>query len=181
MGVIGEIPYPVEGIVIAREEADPQLGRLKVRIPGLMDESAWAYPSGWGWRNGPVPPLGTVVEVYFLGGDRDQPRWREAHPGIGQTHAEYVHPDVMVCGDSKLRIIRDPRPENDYTAVRAVEMVNGVEDVLIELFISHKDRALRIYSAKGMKIESEGELAIESAGDVDVQGRKVLPRNKPIA
>jgi hypothetical protein len=181
MGAQWEIPFVVEGVVIAREEVDPQRGRIKVRIPGLMDESAWAYPSGWGWRNGPVPPLNAVVEVFFLNGDRDQPRWRESHARTAELFAEFTHPDVTVCGDSKLRIIRDPRPENDYTAVRAVELVNGVEDVLIELFISHKDRALRIYSAKGMKIESEGELAIESAGDVDVQGRKVLPRNKPIA
>ncbi len=171
-----------EGFVIARETAEPQRGRIKVRVPGLFEESAWAYPSGWGTtRNGPVPPIGAIVEVFFLGGHRDQPRWREAHPGEGETFPEFVHPDVTVLGDASFRVVRDPRPEYNYTCIRALEKVNGADDVMVEIFISHTGRAVRIYGAAGVKVESEGELNIESAGDVDVQGRKVLPRNRPIA
>jgi hypothetical protein len=157
------------------------LGRIKVRIPGMMEETSWAYPSGWGRnQNGPVPPLGEMVEVFFIAGRRDSPRWRPSHPGEGETFPEFVHPDMTVMGDDNLRIIRDPRGDRGYTCIRAMEKVNGVDDVLVEIFISHEGRALRIYAGAGMKIESEGELSVDSSGDVDVQGRKVLPRNKPI-
>jgi hypothetical protein len=174
-----------EGFVIRREdtEGDPDhpLGRVKVRIPGLIEESAWAYPGGWGrTRNGPVPQLDELVEVYFIAGDRDQPRWRPARPPADAMFPEFTHPDVTVIGDEHLRIVRDPRAGKDYTCIRALEQVNGADDVLVEIFISHTGRALRIYAGAGVKIESEGQLTIESAGDVDVQGRKVLPRNKPI-
>jgi len=175
-----------EGFVIKREEGDAAtdtpLGRIKIRIPGMMEETSWAYPSGWGKnQNGPVPQLGDMVEVFFIAGRRDSPRWRPSHPGQGETFPEFVHPDVAVWGDDNLRIIRDPRDGQKYTCIRAMEKVNGVDDVLVEIFISHEGRALRIYGGAGIKIESEGELSIDSSGDVDVQGRKVLPRNKPLA
>jgi len=174
-----------EGQVVRREDdgttewSGRPLGRIKIRIPGFMDETAWAYPSGWGKnQNGPVPQLGELVEVFFLGGRRDSPRWRPSRPKDGETFPEFTHPDISVYGDDNLRIVRDPNA--GYTTIRAMEEVNGEPDVLVEIFISHTGRALRIYGGAGVKVESEGQLTVESSGDVDVQGRKVLPRNKPI-
>jgi len=175
-----------EGQVIKREDdgsttwTGRPLGRIKVRIPGMIEESAWAYPSGWGKnQNGPVPPLDDIVEVFFLGGHRDSPRWRPSHPGEGETFPEFTHPDISVFGDDKLRIVRDPIA--GYTTIRAMETVNDEPDVLVEIFISHTGRAIRIYGGAGVKVESQGQLTVESAGDVDVQGRKILPRNKPLS
>lgn len=71
-----------EGIVFDR--ADPTLsGRVRVTIPGLMDNpaTAWAYPigspgggskgSGMKW----IPKVGAMVVVWFKLGDPDKPRY----------------------------------------------------------------------------------------------------------
>lgn len=53
--------------------ADPKiLGRVKIRVPGIIDETDWAFPLGGGsaqrgaWR---VPAVGADVAVWFKSGD----------------------------------------------------------------------------------------------------------------
>ncbi len=61
------------------DTADPEgLGRVKVRVPGLLDpESTWAFPGGrmFGAENGifGVPEVGSNVLVWLQKGDVDSP------------------------------------------------------------------------------------------------------------
>lgn len=77
------------GVVIKR--ADPKkLARVKVRIPGLIVESSWAWPMGAanGGGGGPgrqgskfVPKLDAFVCVFFNQGDIDHPFYMPANWG----------------------------------------------------------------------------------------------------
>jgi len=67
------------GVVV--ERADPRkLGRVRVQIPGLIDDkSAWAWPlampGAGGYRLGfkIIPKVGAEVAVLFMQGDIDRP------------------------------------------------------------------------------------------------------------
>lgn len=75
-----------EGVVIDR--VDPEgLGRVRARVPGLMDASAWAWPRG-GTGGGTdrrghfdVPELGAEVYIQFVMGDPDRPTYESGHWG----------------------------------------------------------------------------------------------------
>lgn len=73
------------------ERADPlKLARVRVRIPGLIDEkSAWAWPmgtfgGGLKQRQGlkMVPKLGAEVSVFFKLGDLDHPYYLAGNWGL---------------------------------------------------------------------------------------------------
>lgn len=59
---------------------DPEgMGRLTVRVEGMIDESEWALPFGVGMTTGQgawnIPPVGALIWVMFEGGDIDSPVW----------------------------------------------------------------------------------------------------------
>lgn len=69
---------PNGGIVV--DTKDPEgLYRVRVSIPGFVEKSAWAFPVGTMGGGGPkrggwvVPPEGSDVVVWFLGGDIERP------------------------------------------------------------------------------------------------------------
>ena len=74
-----KLPYMYVGVVTKNDDPE-KLGRVKVRIPGLVDpESAWAFPmgapGGGSKRHGffSPPVVGAEVCVFFHGGDPDHP------------------------------------------------------------------------------------------------------------
>lgn len=76
---------PWVGTVISIE--DPEgLHRVKARIPGVMDETGWAYPTTMGGGSPQfgghiVPPVGSDVVVQFVGGDDEYPIYSAGHWG----------------------------------------------------------------------------------------------------
>lgn len=93
---------PWEGIVVRND--DPEgLHRAKVRIPGFIDETRWAFPltSGGGsaQRGGHLAPaVGSIVVVWFMGGDVERPRYKAA--GWGKPSAGHAGPkSVADAGD----------------------------------------------------------------------------------
>lgn len=67
---------------IVQETIDPnQLGRLKVRVPGVLGETAtrWARPCvaepGRSAATFNPPPVGTPIWIQFEGGDTSMPVW----------------------------------------------------------------------------------------------------------
>lgn len=97
------------GTVVRRD--DPKgLGRVKVRIPGILEpESGWALPVGvpgggskdrglW-W----VPDNGAEVAVFFNQGDADDPRYMPGHWGMPNNIADV--PDASDGGDPDVRVL----------------------------------------------------------------------------
>ncbi len=72
------------GVVVDNEDPDG-LGRIKLRVPNLIDVSSWVYPGATIGGGSPqrgvwhMPDPGADVNVFFLGGDPNQPRWFAAH------------------------------------------------------------------------------------------------------
>lgn len=177
---------PFFGFVIKREqdpEEDPEaanmdvLGRIKARVPGKWDESAWAWPLGFGgtaqWGKNIVPPMGAVVTIWQIEGDEDKLFYLPGHHGGGMTFPEFVHPDVIVMGDKLLRLVYDRRDGQRYAAAQVVKEVNGEESLILEIRFDIENNGVRIRSETAMSIESGGQLSIDAVGDIEIGGRKL--------
>lgn len=186
----GPISGPFGGIVVKREkdpEGDPEsanmevLGRVKVRVPGRWEESAWAFPLGFGgspqWGFNSVPPMGSLVAVWIVCGgnnmDEDKLLYMPAQHAIGMTFPEFEHPDVMVGGDNNLRLIYDRREGQKYAAVQMIKPINGEDSLLCELRFDIEGNSLRILAETGLKIECKGQLTLDATGDIEIGGRKL--------
>jgi len=177
---------PWMGYVVKREgdpEGDPGavppddhiLGRVKVCIPGQYDETAWAYPLGFGgapqWGINAVPPIGADVVAWFVNGREDTPFYMPAHHGAGETFPEFTHPDIVVAGTERVRLIIDPR--DGYVALRITDPDAPGDDPAAELLLT-EDRGARLFAKAATVVQSRGQLNVQASGDVEVQGRKVL-------
>ena len=186
---------PYTAVVTKREnDPDPKtdpttaqvktLGRIKFKIAGEMEESAWSFPVGFGgakkWGHNAVPPIGADVLVWFPNGRLDAPVWLPAHHGDSETFPEFEHPDVAVWGIGPFRLVVDPREANGYMALRVVKEVNGTEDVICELLFSAKGNGVRLLAGSALVLESDGQLNLKSKGDIEINGRKILPADRAV-
>lgn len=78
------VPWPGEVIDVEDPEG---LHRVKVKIPALVDESAWAFPRTAGGGSAQfgghiVPPVGSIVFVEFLGADPEKPIYSGGSWGV---------------------------------------------------------------------------------------------------
>lgn len=131
-------PYPekrffgfYDGFV--KDRADPDnLGRVKVEVPGIIEETDWAYAFGIPGGGSPqrgfwwVPDVGASVLVCFIAGDIDQPRWTPSHWGDDEVPTG-ADPDVVVV-ETKLSIIEiDDRNDTSAIRIRAKDSDNKLE------------------------------------------------------
>lgn len=184
-------PWP--GVIVKREN-DPEgsdtafevgdlAGRITASIPGLTEECAWAFPIGWGgsakFGVNMVPPIGADVLIFFPLGQIDSPRWISAHHGPSEVFPEFVHPDMIVMGTERFRFVMDQRA--GWAAFRVIEEVDGVETVMCEDLWNINERGRRIYSKTALVAETDGQLNLDSGGDTQIKGRKIMPNPKPIS
>jgi hypothetical protein len=115
--------YP--GVVVDRR--DPRgIGRVRVRIPGIVERSGWALPKGGGInRRGhfDVPELNADVFVQFLMGDMDRPVYEAGPWGVpdaGREVPERVRdapvedaPDIRAYETKEWAIVFDDRTGKD--------------------------------------------------------------------
>jgi hypothetical protein len=178
-------PWPYEGQVIARNDPDG-LGRVRVTIPGELDESGWVFPIGFpgagAKQHGAVvaPPLGAEVLVFFVGGDVDQPRYIAGHYGddevpIGTVVEAPGGGDNLVWEDDKVRIEIDSRPAS--CAVRIKDRASDGLGVFVDVDLAA--RAVGISGALSVRVVSSGTVEIQG-GSVTIQGRLVAPSGPPI-
>ncbi len=152
-----------EGVVVARD--DPEgLGRVRVRIPGLIEPaSAWAFPVGapgggtkdeGGWW---IPKLKAEVAVWFKGADVDHPRYMPAMWGTGEPPAasDGGNPDVIVFAFGAYDIVIDTRKESKgFKIVDKSDGENAIE-------FDGVSKALQISALTAIKIISTGQIDIQ--------------------
>lgn len=171
-----------EGPVVNNK--DPKkLGRVTVRIPGLIDETPWAFPLGWGgakqrgdWR---PPPIGAEVGVMFKMGDPDHPRYILGYPGEGETPDEVQESSVedavkvpFVHEGERWKFILDERPGKARIA-----LIDKVTDDVIE--IDGVGLGVHFKATSALSIECDGAVDIRGAS-VTINGRKVAPSTKAL-
>lgn len=156
---------PILGLEIGEviDRDDPEgLGRVRIRIPGLIDRSNWAWPlgvSGGGSRDEGffnVPPLHSEVGVLFKQGHPDHPYYMPANWGTGEPPeaSSEGDPDVKVIALKDYDVIVDTRPASksfkivDKSSSRDVIEFNGIT------------RALTLKATSGITIEATGEVRI---------------------
>lgn len=176
------------GEVVDRD--DPEgLGRVRVRIPGLVDPaSPWAFPlgtvGGGSDRRGffSVPEKGAEVGVLFHQGDVDHPYYLCGHWGKPNGQAEVPEP------------VRD-LPKEEAPQVRAFETKrfllafddrDGKEAFLIKDKVSGDQiefdgvgMGITVKATTALILKADGMVNIEGAS-VQINGRLVLPGPKPI-
>ena len=180
------------GYIIDGGREDPEnnypdglmLGRIKVEIPGLVKESGWAFPRGFGgaaqWGKNAVPPEGAEVNVQFINGDIDNPVWEPANHADGQTFPEFVHPDVAVMGTPDFRLVVDSREGQKAATFKAIKEVDGNEETLISITFDIERNMLLLHGETGVFAHSLGQVGITADGDVEIQKRKVATTPRTI-
>jgi len=174
--------------VVTRVDDPRKLGRVKVRVPGLLDpESAWCLPMGVG--NGPergvffVPNVGSEVAVFLHQGDVDQPHYMAGNwaapggaaqiPTPAQGKSESDTPKVRCIETDRWIIILD-----DTDTGASLSLVDkSVPNAILEY--NGLTRQLSIFATVGITIQSVGQIEIQGL-NVTINGRPVQPSTEPI-
>jgi uncharacterized protein involved in type VI secretion and phage assembly len=185
-------PYygaPEHGKVI--DNADPDgLHRVKIRIPGIMDETQWAFPMGTqgggskgrgGWT---VPDVGADVLVMFIGGDYERPVYTTGWWGIPAAGTEMpteaaavpktdAHKIQTIHESSRLKVWVDERNGKEQLGIQD----KSDEDTYMQIDMSQG--SITISATSGVIIKCLGLVEIDAA-QINIGGRLVLPDSKPI-
>lgn len=188
---------------VVMDNADPNgLGRVRVRVPGLLEDkgSAWAWPAaatgGGAAQRGQwhVPDVESDVYVFFLGGDPDKPRYFAGHWGIKdgaseaptdvQTAVEEdgpeVAPEVKTWETKKFAMTFDDREDKQrfyiYAKDQGQDLIGG-NALMIEL--DDVQGVIAISAPAAIVLRSLGIIDIDALS-VNICGRKVLQVDKPI-
>lgn len=170
-----------EGVVV--DNADPlKIGRVKVRVPGLIEPSSgWARPLGMagGGEDGvgfySVPQTNAEVGVLFVQGDPDQVRYLAgpwgAPGGSGQAPSKVRDvaaedaPKVRVWETETYVIVLDEREAHRGLEIRDKLSGDGISfDGL----------------TRSMEIKSTTALIIKATGAVSIDGLTVTIKNRPV-
>ena len=186
--------YALEaGVVIDRK--DPRgLHRIRARIPGLIDKTAWAFPltngGGSPQRGGHiVPALGADVAIQFIGGDVEFPVYQaawwgerldtgsEAPKTIKEASAEEAA-DIqeLQLFDGRLIITADERPRaNGKGQLLVIEDTKSGDNITFDL----ARNGIRIKASYAIQLVCDGQISIDAL-TVQINGRTVRPTKAPI-
>lgn len=178
-----------EGVVV--DNLDPlKIGRVRVMVPGLVEPaSGWAMPIGGvgGGIDGQgfyrVPKVGSNVEVQFVGGNIDAPRFLVGPwgaPGGVPDSPAYVHPlsladavQVGVMQTDRWEIVLDDRPGQAMLRIRDLMFPTDVVE------IDGVTHGVTISGTAAVVIKSIGVVSIEGL-QILLNGRLVRPSGDPI-
>jgi hypothetical protein len=178
-----------EGVVV--DNADPMMiGRVKLRVPGVLDDSDWALPmglpGGGEMRLGffAVPPKGAEVKVWFVQGNPDRPCYVAGHWGApggqSQSPTPLQAPDVTPEDAHLISCFETPRflltfdNRSDKQSVELRDKVRG-DGILMH----GAQGALEIRATAGIKLSTVGAIKLE-AMSVSINGRSVKIGDQPI-
>jgi uncharacterized protein involved in type VI secretion and phage assembly len=176
------------GHVVDRE--DPEcLGRVRVRIPGLIEPaSAWAFPlgtiGGGSDRRGffAVPERGAEVGVLFHQGDVDHPYYLSGHWGKPDGATEVPAPvrglskedtpKVRAFETDRFVLVFDDRGGKE--ALRIQDKLSGDQ-----IEFDGVGMGITIQATSALFLKADGLVSIEGT-TVVINGRLVLPGATPI-
>lgn len=186
----GEVRYPglYIGEVVDREDAE-RLGRVRVRIPGLVEPASnWAFPlgtvGGGSDRRGffSVPEKGSEVGVLFHQGDVDHPYYLCGHWGKPDGQAEVPEParglskeeapQVRAFETGRFLLVFDDREGKEALVIKDKRSGDQVE-------FDGAAMGITIKATSGLLLKADGIVSIEGA-TIQLNGRVVLPGPKPI-
>lgn len=175
--------------VVTRNDDPLKIGRVKLRIPGLVEpESDWALPVGMpgageesvGFFS--VPKVGAEVSCWFVQGDIDRPKYIAGHwgaPGgsgqapspIGAASAAEA-PMIQCIETDRFLVVFDNRPGREKLELR--DKLSG-DGVAMDAFT----RTMEVKSTVALTLKAIGAVKIEGIA-VSINGRPVLPSGPPI-
>jgi uncharacterized protein involved in type VI secretion and phage assembly len=176
------------GEVVDRE--DPEgLGRVRVRIPGLVEPaSAWAWPlgtvGGGSDRRGffSVPEKGAEVGVLFHQGDVDHPHYLCGPWGKPDGQAEVPEPArglskadaprVRALETDRFLLYFDDREGKEALVVKDKTSGDQIE-------FDGKGMGITVKATSALMLKADGMVSIDAAV-VQINGRLVMPGTKPI-
>lgn len=176
------------GEVVDREDPE-SLGRVRVRIPGLVEpSSAWAWPlgtlGGGSDRRGffSVPEKGAEVGVLFHQGDVDHPHYLCGHWGKPESEAEVPEPVrglskedapmVRAFETGRFLLLFDDREGKEAFVVKDKKSGDQVE-------LDGKGMGITVKATSALVLKADGMVTIDAAV-VQINGRLVMPGTKPI-
>lgn len=181
--------YAVElGYVV--DNADPEKRhRVRISIPNLVEKSAWALPTtiGGGNKNrgsSQAPAVGSLVCVWFLGGDIERPiysggPWTLPDSGVEQSEelqavGEEAHKVSVIHESTRLLIWVDEREGKEQLLIRDKSMEDGPR-IQIDL----ASGSIKISTLAYLSLEAVGAVNIDGAS-VTINGRVVMAGGGPI-
>ncbi len=176
------------GEVVDREDPE-MLGRVRVRIPGLVEPaSAWAWPlgtlGGGSDRRGffSVPEKGAEVGVLFHQGDVDHPHYLCGHWGKPDGQVEVPEPARSLSKEDAPRVrafetgrfllLFDDRDGKEALVVKDKRSEDQIE-------FDGKGMGITIKATSALMLRADGMVSIDAAV-VQINGRLVMPGTKPI-
>lgn len=186
-----EASYPGVEYGSCADNVDPlMLGRIRVRIPGILDESEWGFPIAGGgsaqrgrWQ---IPKIGADVTVWFHRGDphgilfyapghwgkpggaSEAPTFISADPTVTPATA----PMLTGVEDDRYYAVIDSRVGHE--AARIVDKVTGDKFEL-------DGRRLRINVKVTGTFQVDAGAIVLNGARVVINGRSVVPFGGPIA
>lgn len=165
--------------VVTRRDDPKRIGRVKVRVPGLIEpESGWALPSGaTGDGTGLyiVPKVDEDVWVWFHQGDPDELRYLPGNWGAPKGNPQSPSP------------VKDRSPDEapDIAVLETKEWVLYFDDnkTTSEAVLRHKKSGDQIEFdgvQRGITIKGTTAVLIRSTGLVDIQGLAVSINGRPV-
>ena len=178
-----------DGTVVANDDPE-KTGRVRARVPGLVEQTAWAPPYGWpGAGNAKrgmfaPPALGSNVGVFFRGGDLDSPAYLCGPPGVpdGVPDTPTTPAAAAVADAPSIPAYETETFEvfiQDFGVGRERKLVmrNKVNGDRIEL--DGQTNSMTLKATTSLSIEADGVIDLRGAR-VQIQGRIVLPFGNPI-
>ncbi len=166
---------PLHGLfvgIVTNVDDPAKAGRVRVRIPGVVDEgTAWAIPGSMGggapqrgvhW----VPPVGAQVCVMFIQGDVDRPMYF----GVQSLQGTFLtgtdgDPLAMALETEGYVIAIDDRPESKNLSIQDKASGNVIQ-------LNGVDRSIAIKATSLVSIVSTGFVTIDGL-EVFINGTQV--------
>lgn len=173
------------GVVV--DNADPeQLGRARLRIPGIVETStAWALPMGAPGGGAPQrgfwdpPDVGAEVSVWFKAGDVDHPYFLPGNWGRGEQPTAVTSANspagatqIKTYETRRWSLTFDDRPGHALLQLKDKQTGDVIE-------IDGVGKGINIEGSAMVHIKAVGPVVIEGLA-ITLNGRPVVPGGGPI-
>lgn len=174
--------------VVLRNDDPLKIGRVVLRVPGIIDRTDWAFPLAMARGDGAgfwdVPKVGVDVGVWFLAGDHDRAFYVPGHhraPGGSGRGPGYIQaadvtpadaPSIKLWETDDHLILLDGRAGRQAFEVRDKLTGDGVA-------YDRTTMSMEVSATVSVKIKSIGVIDLDALA-VTIMGRPVVPGAGPI-